>query len=157
MALTETSLKNAEPAEKAHKLADGYGMFLLVNPNGSQLWRLKCLCAGKEKRLALGDYPEVSLKQAREYRDDAHRLLNEGKAPATERKATKRSMRPRVENAFEQVAREFVQQQKAAIARTNSPASACALFCSRRLAAASTAWIAAGAGLRASAVSSALH
>lgn len=112
MALTETSLKNAKPAEKAYKLADGYGMFLLVNPNGSRLWRLKYRFAGKEKLLALGGYPEVGLKRAREYRDDARRLLNEGKDPAAERKATKRSMRLSVENAFEGVAREYVEQQK---------------------------------------------
>ena len=53
MALTETSVKNARPAEKAYKLADGYGMFLLVNLNGSRLWRLKYRFGGKEKLLAL--------------------------------------------------------------------------------------------------------
>jgi hypothetical protein len=83
---------------KAYKLADGYGMFLLVNPSGSRLWRLKYRFAGKEKRLGLGGYPEVG----REYRDDARRLLNEGKDPAAERKAAKRSMRLTVENAFEE-------------------------------------------------------
>jgi hypothetical protein len=112
MALTETSVKNARPAEKAYKLADGYGMFLLVNLNGSRLWRLKYRFGGKEKLLALGGYPEVGLKRAREYRDDARRLLNEGKDPAAERKATKRSMRLRVEKAFDEVARAYVEQQK---------------------------------------------
>lgn len=88
-------------------------MFLLVKPNGSRLWRLKYRFAGKEKLLALGSYPEVSLKRAREYRDAARQLLKEGKDPTVERKTAKREVRLSAENAFEQVAREFVQRQKA--------------------------------------------
>ena len=61
MALTEATLKNAKHADKAYKLAHGFGMFLLIKPNGSRLWRLKYRFAGKEKLLALGSYPEVSL------------------------------------------------------------------------------------------------
>jgi integrase len=113
MALTESTLKNAKPAEKAYKLADGLGMFLLIKPNGSRLWRLKYRFAGKEKLLALGSYPEVSLKRAREHRDAARQLLKEGKDPAMERKTARRAVKLNAENAFEQVAREFVQQQKA--------------------------------------------
>jgi hypothetical protein len=113
MTLTESTLKNAKPAGKAYKLADGLGMFLLIRPNGSRLWRLKYRFAGKEKLLALGGYPEVSLKRAREHRDAARQLLREGKDPAAERKAARRAVKLNTENAFEQVAREFVQQQKA--------------------------------------------
>jgi hypothetical protein len=78
MQLTEATLKNAKPAAKAYKLADGFGMFLLVKPNGSRLWRLKYRFAGKEKLLALGSYPQVSLKRARDYRDAARLLLKGG-------------------------------------------------------------------------------
>jgi integrase len=113
MALSEVTVKNARPKPKAYKLSDELGMFLLVNPNGSRLWRLKYRFGGKEKLLALGGYPEVSLKRAREYRDAARQLLKEEKDPATERKTAKRTARLHAENAFEQVAREFVQQQKA--------------------------------------------
>jgi Arm DNA-binding domain len=113
MALSEATVKNARPKPKAYKLSDELGMFLLVNPNGSRLWRFKYRFRGKEKLLALGGYPEVSLKRAREYRDAARQLLKEDKDPATERKIAKRTARLHAENAFEQVAREFVQQQKA--------------------------------------------
>jgi hypothetical protein len=59
MALSEATVKNAKPKPKAHKLSDELGMFLLVNPNGSRLWRLKYRFAGKEKLLALGGYPRL--------------------------------------------------------------------------------------------------
>jgi hypothetical protein len=113
MALSEATVKNARPKPKAYKLSDELGMFLLVNPSGSRLWRLKYRFGGKAKLLALGGYPEVSLKRAREHRDAARQLLKEDKDPATERKTAKRTARLHAENAFEQVAREFVQQQTA--------------------------------------------
>ena len=82
MPLTEASIKSAKPREKPYKLADGLGMFLLVTPNGSRLWRLKYRFAGKEKLFALGTYPKTSLKQARDYRDAARQLLKVGKDPS---------------------------------------------------------------------------
>ncbi len=66
-----TTCKNAKPKDKPYKLADEKGLFLLVNPNGSKYFRLKYRIDGKEKLLALGVYPETSLKQAREKRDGA--------------------------------------------------------------------------------------
>jgi hypothetical protein len=93
MALSEATVKNAKPKQKAYKLSDELGMFLLVNPNGSRLWRLKYRFGGKEKLLALGGYPEVSLKRAKEYRDAARQLLKAEKDPATERKTAKRTAR----------------------------------------------------------------
>jgi hypothetical protein len=88
-------------------------MFLYVTPRGGKLWRLKYRFEGKEKLLALGGYPDVNLRQARERRDAARALLKDGKDPASERKQEKRNARLEAENAFEVVAREFVQQQKA--------------------------------------------
>ena len=70
MALTDPTCKNAKPKEKPFKLADEKGMFLLINPNGSKYFRLKYRFDGKEKVLALGVYPETSLKQARSLSDD---------------------------------------------------------------------------------------
>ena len=64
MKLTIKAVGAAKPREKPYKLADGNGMFLLVNPNGSKYWRLKYYFNGKEKLLALGVYPEVSLTEA---------------------------------------------------------------------------------------------
>jgi len=65
MALTDTSIKQAKPRDKAYKLFDGNGLYIEISPTGSKYWRLKYRFAGKEKRLALGVYPDVSLKQAR--------------------------------------------------------------------------------------------
>ncbi|WP_218814352.1 Arm DNA-binding domain-containing protein [Rickettsiella endosymbiont of Dermanyssus gallinae] len=61
MALTVVQVKNAKPSEKAYKMADERGLYLLINPNGSKLWKLKYRFAGFEKKLSLGAYPEVSL------------------------------------------------------------------------------------------------
>ena len=113
MPLTEIALKNARPTAKPYKIADASGLFVLVNPNGSRLWRLKYRFAGKEKLLTFGAYPEVSLKQARDLRDAAKRLLVDGKDPSVERKTAKRAARLAAENDFETIAREFVQKQGA--------------------------------------------
>ena len=89
MPLTETAIKAAKGESKPRKLADERGLYLLVNPNGSKLWRLKYRLAGKEKLLALGAYPDVSLRQARDRRDDARRLVAEGIDPSTKRREEK--------------------------------------------------------------------
>ncbi|KAA2111798.1 DUF4102 domain-containing protein, partial [Escherichia coli] len=74
MALTDAKIRAAKPTDKAYKLTDG-GMFLLVHPNGgSRYWRLRYRILGKEKTLALGVYPEVSLSEARTKRDEARKL-----------------------------------------------------------------------------------
>ena len=99
MPLTENVIKNAKPKDRPYKLADALGMFLLVKPNGARLWRLKYHFAGKEKLLALGTYPDVGLKQARDYRDAARRLLREDKDPGAERKMAKRAAKVATANA----------------------------------------------------------
>ena len=76
MALTDTGIRNLKPKESPFKAFDGGGLFLLVNPNGAKWWRLKYRIDGKEKLLSLGVYPDVSLKQARERRDEAAGLVN---------------------------------------------------------------------------------
>jgi hypothetical protein len=78
MALTELQVKNAKPTVKQYKLSDGGGLFMLVHSNGGRYWRLAYRFGGKEKRLAFGVYPDVSLAQARERRDDACKLLARG-------------------------------------------------------------------------------
>lgn len=107
--LTETAIRAAKATEKPAKLFDGGGLYLLVNPQGSRLWRLKYRIHGKEKLLAIGSYPDVPLKRAREKRDEARRLLADGIDPAAQRKAEKVANT----NTFEAVAREWlVLQQK---------------------------------------------
>ncbi len=89
MPLTETAIKAAKPTAKPRKLTDERGLYLLVNPNGSKLWRLKYRIAGKEKLLALGAYPDVTLRQARDRRDDARRLVADGVDPGAKRREEK--------------------------------------------------------------------
>ena len=72
MPLSDTAIKNAKATDKPYKIPDEKNMYLLVQPNGSKYFRLKYRFAGKEKMLALGGiYPDTSLKQAREKRDEA--------------------------------------------------------------------------------------
>ena len=81
MPLTETQAKNAKPRERAYKLADSEGLFLLVQPNGTRLWRMKYRFAGKEKLLSFGAHPALGIAAARDKRKAAKALLAEGKDP----------------------------------------------------------------------------
>ncbi|CAD9226692.1 Putative protein IntB [Burkholderia cenocepacia] len=107
MPLTDTTIRNTKPAEKPIKLFDGGGLFLLVMPAGQRYWRLKYRAAGKEKLLALGVYPEVTLAVARRKRDEARERLAAGIDPSEAKKAEKRTVRQNAENSFEAVAREW--------------------------------------------------
>jgi integrase len=109
MPLTDTAIRKAKPTEKAYKLADEKGLFLLVHPNGSKYWRLKYRFNGKEKLLALGVYPDVELKDARDRRDEARKLLFvQGVDPGTHRKAQKAAKLESAANSFEVVCREWL-------------------------------------------------
>lgn len=107
MALTATSIKNARAEAKPLKLFDGGGLYLLVNPNGSRWWRFKYRYLGKEKLLSFGTFPDISLKDARERRDEARKQLAAGIDPGEHRKARKSALAERGENSFEVVAREW--------------------------------------------------
>lgn len=89
MALTEVKVRNARPTEKPVKLTDGGGMHLLVHPSGSKYWRLQYRFSGKQKMLALGVYPEVSLSEARRRREDARQLIANNVDPGERRKTEK--------------------------------------------------------------------
>lgn len=89
MALSDTAVRSAKPTDKAYKISDEKGLFLLVHPNGSKYWRQKYRFDGKEKTLAQGVYPDVSLKEARERRDEARKQLASGIDPGQHRKASK--------------------------------------------------------------------
>src|ERR1700677_5098490 len=104
MALSDAKVRNSVPKPKPYKLSDGDGLYLLVTPNGSKYWRLKYFFAGKEKLLALGVYPEVSLGDARERRAQAQKALAAGKDPGEVKKEAKRLAVLKNENAFELVA-----------------------------------------------------
>ncbi len=104
-ALTDTSVRQAKPADAAYKLADGNSLYLMVNSSGSKLWRWKFRVGGKEKLMALGAYPDVSLTEAREARDAARKKLAKDIDPMMERKTIKRAQLVAAGNSFEAVAR----------------------------------------------------
>jgi integrase len=106
MRLTDKACKNTKPSEKPRKLADGQGLYLEIMPNGSRYWRFKYRFHGKEKRLALGVYPGVSLKDAREKHSEARKLLATGIDPSENRKAAKVARADSLGNSFEVIARE---------------------------------------------------
>ena len=113
MPLTDTMIRTAKPAEKPRRLFDGGGLYLEVSPAGGKLWRLKYRHGGKEKRLALGAYPATGLKDARDKRDAARKLLAADVDPAEHRKAAKAAGDERAANSFEVVAREWHAKQSA--------------------------------------------
>ena len=113
MPLTNTSILNAKPGEKRIRLSDGGGLYLEISPAGGKLWRFKYRFNGKEKRLALGIYPDVTLAQARDKRDKARHLLAGGTDPSENRKAIKAAQGDRAANSFEVVAREWFAKFKA--------------------------------------------
>ena len=105
--LTDTTIKNAKPKEKPYRLADEKGLYLEVKPNGGKYFRMKYRFEGKEKLLAFGVYPETGLKDARERRDQARKLLAQGIDPGAQRKAMK-AAKSDESNTFEVVAREWI-------------------------------------------------
>ncbi|KXU89935.1 integrase [Paraburkholderia monticola] len=107
MALTDLMVRNVKPVDKQQKLFDERGLYLLVTPAGGKWWRLKYRFGGKEKSLSMGVYPDVGLKDARERRDAARKLLANGVDPGIERKVQKAAANERTANSFETVAREW--------------------------------------------------
>ncbi len=114
MALTDTAIRSAKPREALYKLSDGRGLQLHVTPQASKLWRWAYRFDGKQKLMALGVYPEVSLAQAREETDQARKLLATGTDPMAQRKAHKIARRHAVENSFAAVAKLWYDGWKAA-------------------------------------------
>ena len=114
MALTATKVKQAKPKKKPFKLSDAGGLYVLVQSNGSKYWRLAYRYAGKQKTLALGTYPLISLSDARDKRDEAKKYLLKGIDPSNlmSKKVRKRKELINQENSFESVAREWHELQK---------------------------------------------
>ena len=107
MPLTNTAILNAKPKEKPVRLFDGGGLYLEISPAGGKLWRLKYRFNKKEKRLALGIYPDVPLAKARSRRDQARQLLADGIDPSESRREVRAIQGARAANSFEVVAREW--------------------------------------------------
>lgn len=106
--LTVAAIDAAKPKQKAYKLKDERGLYLLVQPNGARLWRLRFSLAGRESMLALGAYPDTSLKTARERRDEARKQVAAGISPAAQR----RSARAAGAETFEAIGSEWLDKQR---------------------------------------------
>ena len=113
MPLSDVQCKNAKPKEKPYKLFDDRGLYLLVSPNGSKLWRYKYRYLGKEKTLSLGSYIEVGLKEAREKHFIAHKLVSEGRDPSLEKQEYVRRQIANAANTFGAVTLEWMEHNKA--------------------------------------------
>ena len=107
MALNIPQIKNAKILDKQYKLADAGGLYLLIHPNGSKYWRLKYRYLGKEKVMAFGVYPIVSLKDARLKRDEAKKILSDSGDPIQIKKSNQRAKMLNAENSFNSIAREW--------------------------------------------------
>ncbi|MBD3666179.1 tyrosine-type recombinase/integrase [Sulfitobacter aestuariivivens] len=110
MALTDTAIRNTQPRVKPFKISDSHGLYLLVNPRGSRLWRFKYRYNGREKLLSLGSYPLVGLKHAREKRDEARLLLTDGYDPSAEKQKRRRQEFLEQGISFSEIAREYVEK-----------------------------------------------
>lgn len=111
MALTDTKIRQAELRDKPYRLSDAKGLYLEIHPNGSKYWRLKYRFAGKEKRLALGVYPRVSLKDARKACQVAKDQLEQGIDPSQAKKVRRAEQAQAQANNLETIAREWHKQQ----------------------------------------------
>ncbi|MBW8296192.1 integrase arm-type DNA-binding domain-containing protein [Sphingopyxis sp.] len=112
MPLTSIAIQNAKPREKPYKMGDALGLFLLIQPSGGKLWRLKYRIDGREKKLGLGTFPDVSLGEARKRRDEARSLIAAGKDPSIEQRKTKLRSRISADNTFGAIAVEMIAKQK---------------------------------------------
>ena len=112
MALTDTQIRQAKPKVKTYTLTDEKGMFLMIKPNGSKLWRYRYRLNGKQKPYAIGSYPEVSLAQAREELLAARKLVKDGVDPVLHRKATKDERISESEKTFKVLAKSWVEKQR---------------------------------------------
>ena len=111
MTLSAATIRNAKPGSKARRLYDERGLYLEISPKGGRWWRFKYRIDGKEKRISLGVYPDVGLKEARDKRDSARKLVAQGVDPSQHRKAEKASRVENGKNSFEVVAREWIAKQ----------------------------------------------
>lgn len=119
-ALTDTAIRQAKPKAKPYKLSDGGCLYLEVMPNGSKYWRQRYRIAGKEKRLAIGVYPEVSLKEARIKRDAARKHLGNGVDPGELKRTLKTARAAATENNFQSVATEWHTKKKPGWSETHA-------------------------------------
>jgi integrase len=120
MKLTAKAVETAKPKDKAYKLFDGGGLYLEVKPPNSKLWRLKYRYLNKEKKLCIGEYPAISLADARTHRDEAKKLLANGHDPSAVKQEIKQEKIQEQANTFEAIAREWHEHKKQEWSKTNT-------------------------------------
>ena len=111
MKLTDTFAKRKQGNGKVQKHSDGGGLYLYISPEGKKSWRMGYRFLGKQKLLVIGPYPAISLKEARERRDAAKKLLVDNIDPSTAKKEAKATAATALENSFENVAREWIEKK----------------------------------------------
>ena len=124
MPLTDTAIRAAKPGQRPYKLGDSLGLFLLVQPSGGKLWRLKYRVDGREKKVGFGTYSEVSLAEARRRRDEARELVAAGKDPSREKQRAKIRSRELSQNTFAGIAAEYCEKRKRDGSKPWAPATA---------------------------------
>ena len=112
MALTDTAIRKAKPAAKPYKVADSLGLYLLVNPGGGKLWRVKYRMNGVERKLALGSYPEITLAEARAARDAARKQVSQLVDPNAAKRLARIDASIRAGNSFANVAEELLAKRE---------------------------------------------
>lgn len=112
MPLNDIAIRAAKPGLKPVKLSDERGLFLLVQPSGGKLWRLKYRIAGKEKKLSLGRYPDVALKDARELGAEARKLIATGINPSEKKRLDRLGATLRAATSFKAVADEYIEKSE---------------------------------------------
>ena len=120
MKLTELQIKKAKPKEKIYRMFDGHGLHLEITPKGQKWWRYKYLFNGKERRISLGVYPDISLKEARERHLEERMKLNRGQDPSTLRKLKKNQLLSSNSNTFESLALEWFETYKQGVTEGQS-------------------------------------
>lgn len=124
MALTDLALRKAKPGPKPYKITDSHGLFLLVQPTGGKLWRFKFRIEEREKKLAIGTYPEIGLGEARRRRDEAREAMAAGKDPAREKQRDKVRAKLDAENTFAAISAEFCEKRRRDGQKAWAPATA---------------------------------
>lgn len=112
MALTDAKIRNTKPSDKPIKLTDAGGLYLEIRPNGNRFWRYRYRIAGKENVFALGEYPDMSLAEARKARDRARDLVRKGIHPAHQRQTERLVLTHANANTFEAIAREWIEKKE---------------------------------------------
>lgn len=124
MALTDIAIRNAKPREKSYKMGDSLGLFVQVEPTGGKLWRFKYRIHGRERKLAIGTYPAISLAEARRKRDAAREMVAQGQDPSIEKRRAKLRGELGAASTFSAVSAEFCEKRKQDGQKRWAPATA---------------------------------